>query len=128
MHRDAVPAPPARYPVSPARMPGMHLPEQAAAPLLRFRKYDYFYCIMVKNILSVLTGLVVAFAVMYAPEIAAHRICPVPEHISYKDRQAMAAMPAALPAGILYLPFAYPGHRWHTAGWPGLIIHTKTFV
>ena len=58
---------------------------------------------MVKNILSILTGLVVAFAVIYAMELAGHRIYPVPEHIDYKNKEAITAIARSLPIGAFML-------------------------
>lgn len=60
-----------------------------------------YFCLMLKNILAVGLGLVLAFVVIVVIEGINGYLFPLPEHINYKDTAAMAEYISNLPVAAL---------------------------
>ena len=77
---------------------------------------------MIRNILSTLTGLVVAMAAVFAIELLSHQIRPPPPAISdMSDKQALRDAIAAMPFGAL----ASVALAWIVGTFAGALVATK---
>lgn len=70
---------------------------------------------VVRSVLAVVAGVIVAFALVAAIEAAGHAVYPVPKGLDFTDREQVRAYTQALPLGALMFVLA----AWTVAAFGG---------